>query len=151
MCAWTVHQLALLDLSLVVLLESLVVYSMDELMVIFSIMLMLRQSFFWSLRWARFTSIDLLLIWLSLSQIWSSNTRLLLRSSQFWKPLLEDTPLFAVSYIPDYLINSLQMTITVFFFYEDGTWTIKGRYEHALETDEDVCWKMAKMCYDFRL
>ena len=80
----TVHQLALLNLSLVVLLKSLVVYSVDKLMVTFSIMLMLRQSFVWSLRWARFTSIDLLLlIQLSLSQIWSSNTKLLLRSSLF--------------------------------------------------------------------
>jgi hypothetical protein len=56
--------------------------------------------------------------------------------------LLEDTPLFAVSYL---LYPRLSYQFFVddnhrVFFYEDGTWTIKGRYEHALETDEDVCW-----------
>lgn len=40
----------------------------------------------------------------------------------------------------DYLIKNFVDDNHRIFVYEDEMWTVKGRYEQALESDEDVCW-----------
>lgn len=54
-----------------------------------------------------------------------------------------DTLLFAVSYLS--IITSLLLIVVLdnnqrVFVYEDDVWTVKGRYETALEDDDDAVW-----------
>ena len=56
--------------------------------------------------------------------------------------MLEGTPLSAVSYLPTFRLFS-QISVDDnqrVFVYEDDMWTIKGRYERALEDNEDAIW-----------
>lgn len=58
--------------------------------------------------------------------------------------MLENIPLSEVSDIFDLakhlaLISLLELNSRV-YVYEDDTWAIKGRYEDALEDNDDVVW-----------